>query len=108
MLDLTENVNEKVTFDQLKPELNISVNRPFFFIVEMDHDVLALGRIKDPNWCKFCNRAATNASVNATATSTGVLISATSTTPWRPTPLVAATATAITTEAPGFFSRLFG
>ena len=50
MLDLTENVDEKVSFDHLKPEFNISVNRPFFFIVEMDHDVLALGRIKDPNW----------------------------------------------------------
>ena len=56
MLDLTENVNEKVTFDHLKPELNISVNRPFFFIVEMDHDVLALGRIKDPNWFVYLQK----------------------------------------------------
>jgi hypothetical protein len=50
MLELSENTKEKVTHNQLKFEVEFNVNRPFFFLVELDHDILAMGRIKDPNW----------------------------------------------------------
>ena len=33
---------------------SFNVNRPFVFIFEINHQIVALGRIKDPHWCKFC------------------------------------------------------
>ena len=30
------------------------VNRPFLFIFEINRHIVALGRIRDPHWCKFC------------------------------------------------------
>jgi hypothetical protein len=50
VLDMTENTKEKVRNESLRANVDFFVNRPFFFIVEMDHDILALGRIKDPTW----------------------------------------------------------
>ena len=31
-------------------------NRPFFFVFVMKTHIVALGRIKDPLWCKTCKR----------------------------------------------------
>jgi len=50
VLDMTESTKERVRNESLKADVEFFVNRPFFFIVEMDHDILALGRIKDPTW----------------------------------------------------------
>ena len=30
------------------------VDQPFLLILELDRKILAIGRIKDPTWCKFC------------------------------------------------------
>jgi hypothetical protein len=32
------------------------VNRPFFFVFMIKSQIVALGRVKDPNWCKNCKR----------------------------------------------------
>ena len=29
-------------------------NRPFLFVFEINRHIVALGRIKDPHWCKTC------------------------------------------------------
>lgn len=50
MLDLTENSNEKITYDHLRADVDFSVDKPFLFIVEVDHSILAMGKIKDPQW----------------------------------------------------------
>ena len=31
-------------------------NRPFFFVFIIKNQIVALGRIKDPLWCKNCKR----------------------------------------------------
>ena len=33
---------------------SFNVNRPFVFIFEINNQIVALGRIKDPHWCKLC------------------------------------------------------
>ncbi len=38
--------------DPERPQL--TVNKPFLFIMEVDEDIIAFGRVKDPYWCKFC------------------------------------------------------
>ena len=50
ILEMTENSQEKITYDHLKPDADFEVNKPFLFIIEMNHDILAMGKIKDPTW----------------------------------------------------------
>ena len=49
-MDLTENAEEKINYGHLRADVDFVVNRPFLFIVEVDHTILAMGKIKDPNW----------------------------------------------------------
>ncbi len=35
MLDLTENTEDKLKYDHLKAQIDFTVNRPFFFMVEV-------------------------------------------------------------------------
>ena len=36
-------------------EIEFHVNKPFMVLVKMDHELLAVGRVMDPHWCKFCH-----------------------------------------------------
>ena len=68
-LELSENIVAP-TEDQLKNEtlavlepieaINekklLKINRPFFFAFVMKTHIVAIGRIKDPLWCKHCKR----------------------------------------------------
>ena len=49
-MELTENAVDKISYDHLRADIDFVVDRPFFFIVEVDHIVLAMGKIRDPNW----------------------------------------------------------
>ena len=46
-LELIKDVKEKTVF---------KANRPFLFVFAIESHIVALGRVKDPSWCKLCDR----------------------------------------------------
>ena len=47
VLGLIKDVKEKAVF---------KANRPFLFVFAIESHIVALGRVKDPSWCKLCDR----------------------------------------------------
>ena len=46
----------KATSTESLQQEEVVVDRPFLFLLSVDRDILALGRIRDPYWCKFCKK----------------------------------------------------
>ena len=40
--------------DYVEKSKTLKVNRPFLFIFTLKQHIVALGRIRDPHWCKLC------------------------------------------------------
>ena len=48
-------LDEDIEMQNADTDLEFIVNRPFMAILQVDHEILAVGRIKDPLWCKTCS-----------------------------------------------------
>ena len=50
---IMETSEAQLTFKE-EFQFDLILNRPFLFILIVERQILAFGRIKDPYWCKFC------------------------------------------------------
>ena len=48
-------LDEDIEMQNAETDLEFIVNQPFMAILQVDHEILAVGRIKDPLWCKTCS-----------------------------------------------------